>query len=214
MKEKALAKASGTVRSRHSAMRGRRRGSRHNRPGRRGRWALSSAERVTRRWRRYREDHGRAAHALLRCTLFRSPHDPALPQRGGATRARLPNSAASGSLSRSEPTASLRVSSGEARGPRSCPRPGRCRRGPQIRAGRASFVRLGSVQSRVILLVPRVLDDLTSGKIAIAVAYAAGSDDAAMGRHALGVVSAEMGVDTMIGPATRSAVTRSHAGVG
>ncbi|MFN3743987.1 MAG: hypothetical protein ACK4TL_04715 [Hyphomicrobiaceae bacterium] len=66
----------------------------------------------------------------------------------------------------------------------------------------------------MILLVPRVLDDLTSGKIAIAVAYAAGSDDAAMGRHALGVVSAEMGVDTMIGPATRSAVTRSHAGVG
>ncbi len=65
----------------------------------------------------------------------------------------------------------------------------------------ASFLLLGAAHSLLILFAARILDGLTSGNIAIAAAYASDNSDAGARREAIGVVSAAMGVGTMIGPA-------------
>lgn len=69
-----------------------------------------------------------------------------------------------------------------------------------------SFLLLASAHSLFVLLAARILDGLTSGNIAIAVAYASDESEAHLRRQAIGVVSAGMGVGTLVGPALGGAL--------
>ena len=76
-----------------------------------------------------------------------------------------------------------------------------------------SFLLLASAGSLFMLFAARMLDGLTSGNIAIAAAYASDESEAHMRRQAIGVVSAGMGVGTLVGPALGGALLSLGASV-
>lgn len=65
----------------------------------------------------------------------------------------------------------------------------------------ASFLILASAHSLPVVFVGRIVDGLSAGNVAIAIAYVSDRSEPGKRRQAIGVVSAAMGLGTMIGPA-------------
>ncbi|MGM5030014.1 MFS transporter [Tardiphaga sp. 862_B3_N4_1] len=65
----------------------------------------------------------------------------------------------------------------------------------------ASFLILASAHSLPIVFAGRIVDGLSAGNVAIAIAYVSDRSEPGKRRQAIGVVSAAMGLGTMIGPA-------------
>lgn len=70
----------------------------------------------------------------------------------------------------------------------------------------ASFLLLAVAPNLFVVFVARILGGLSAGNIAIAIAFVADRSEAGARRQAIGLVSAAMGVGTMVGPALGGAL--------
>jgi MFS family permease len=70
----------------------------------------------------------------------------------------------------------------------------------------ASFLLLAAAPNLFVVFVARILGGLSAGNVAIAIAYVADRSEARTRRQAIGLVSAAMGVGTMVGPALGGAL--------